>query len=182
MQILFDFIPIGLFFVFFKIYDIYVATAVAMLSTIIQIAYMWFRNKKVEKAPIITLVIILVLGGATLFFHNELFIKWKPTVLYWALSIIFIGSILLDKGSLSQRMLSEQIAITEDKWAIVDKMVIIFFLLLGGLNIYIAYSYSTEVWVNFKLFGTLAITLLFCIAVSFYMAKYAQTIESQDEN
>lgn len=182
MHILFDFIPIALFFIFFKLYDIYVATAVAMLTTILQIAYMWFRNKQVEKAPIITLVVILILGGATLFFHNELFIKWKPTVIYWALSLIFIGSNILNKGSMSQRMLAEQISVSNDKWQIIDKMVVVFFLFLGSLNIYIAYSYNTEVWVNFKLFGTLAITLLFCVGISCYIAKNAQTIESQNEN
>jgi intracellular septation protein len=181
MHLIFEFLPIILFFVAYKLCDIFIATAAAMAATIIQILYLWFKHKKIEKGPVITLVAILVLGGATLFFHDELFIKWKPTVVYWLLSaFIFINNIR-QKGPTTKKLLGEKITLPNNVWGTIDDITVYFFLFLGALNIYIAYSYTTEIWVNFKLFGALLLTILFCVSISFYIAKNAETIEVSSE-
>lgn len=181
MHLIFEFLPIILFFVTYKMFDIFVATAVTMVATIAQILYLWLKNKKVEKGPVITLVAILILGSATLFFHNELFIKWKPTVVYWSLSAFILINNILNKGPTTKKLVGEKMTLKDHIWSTIDNITIGFFFFLGALNIFVAYSYATEIWVNFKLFGALALTVLFCISISFYIAKNAETIESANE-
>jgi|TARA_B110000459_G_scaffold201014_1_gene250718 intracellular septation protein len=181
MHLLFEFLPIILFFVAYKVADIFIATAAAMAATIVQILYLWFKNKKIEKGPVITLVAILVLGGATLFFHDELFIKWKPTVVYWLLSAFIVVNKLMSNAQTTKKLLGEKMTLQNHVWTMIDNITVYFFLFLGALNLYIAYSYDTAVWVNFKLFGTLLLTVLFCVSVSYYIAKNAETIEASSE-
>ncbi|MBT4804209.1 MAG: septation protein A [Legionellales bacterium] len=181
MHFLFDFIPIALFFIFFKLYDIYVATAVAMLASTLQIAYMWYLTKKIDKTPCITLVTMLVLGGATLFFHNELFIKWKPTVIYWVISLFILGNRILTNTSSSHKLFKDKVLLDNRHWNTIDKFTAVFFAFMGFLNITIAYNYDTNTWVHFKLFGALGLMLLFCLAVSCYITKYAEEIESNEQ-
>ena len=181
MHLIFEFLPIILFFVTYKLCDIFVATAVTMVATIAQILYLWFKDKKIEKGPIITLVAILILGGATLFFHDELFIKWKPTVVYWLLSAFIFINNLMQKGPTTKKLLGEKMTLPDHVWSTIDNITVYFFFFLGSLNIFVAYTYATEIWVNFKLFGALLLTVLFCVSISFYIAKNAETIESAGE-
>lgn len=180
MNILFDFLPVALFFIVFKLYDIYAATAIAIVVAVLQNAYMYFRYKKIEKTPLITLAIMLVLGGATIFLHNEMFIKWKPTVVYWSFALVIIGMRIIKNSSLAKKMFSDKISLATEKWLVIDNSMLIFLSFLGSLNIFIAYSYDTNTWVNFKLFGALILTLVFCIAISCYMAKHSQSINSNE--
>ena len=182
MQFLLDFIPIVLFFIVFHFYDIYFATAAAMLASILQVAYMWFRYHKVDKVPLFTMLIVLVMGSATLLFHNEWFIKWKPTVLYWLMSAFIIVRAMLGKQPISSKLLDGTVTLREQYGYTVDKMIYLFLIAMGVLNIWVAYTFSTDTWVYFKLFGALALTLLFAIGVSCYIAKHADSIEMSNKN
>jgi len=172
MKLLFEMFPIILFFAVYKFKDIYTATAVAIAASIIQIVYAYIKNKKVEVPMIIGLAVIVIFGGATLIVHEELFIKWKPTVLYWLFSVIMIVGRLIFKKNIIYELLHTQINAPSQIWEKMNIMWIIFFAAVGGLNLYIVYNYSTDVWVNFKLFGILGCMILFLVIQAMMMAPY----------
>jgi intracellular septation protein len=172
MKFLFEMFPIILFFAAYKFKGIYVATSVAIAASILQITYAYFKNKKVEKPMIISLVVIIIFGGATLLVHNEMFIKWKPTVLYWIFACaLVIGRYGFNKNFI-QAMLQKQIDVPLQVWEKLNITWALFFASVGGLNIYVAYHFTTEVWVNFKLFGILGCMLVFVVIQSFMLAPY----------
>lgn len=181
MQIFYDLFPILIFFILFKLEGIYAATLGAMLAAIAQVTVFWWRNRSFEMMQIITLVVILVLGGATLFFHNPLFIKWKPTIINWAFAFVFTFLPLITKRTLVEILLSPKIKLPQHAWQNLNTSWIAFFLTVGALNVYILYNYSTETWVNFKLFGMLALSILFVIGQAFYLAKYVQDDDNNDQ-
>lgn len=172
MKLLFDFLPIFLFFITYKFYGIYTATGVAIVVSLLQVTVNRIKNKRFETMHLITFFSILILGGATLLMHNEIFIKWKPTILYWLLGLLFIGTSLFGKKPLLQRMMEANIELPITIWQRLNISWAIFFLALGGLNLFVVYHFNTNTWVNFKLFGTLGLTLLFVIIQSLYMARY----------
>lgn len=174
MKLLFDFFPILLFFIAFKFYGIYYATAVAMIASILQVAGYWIKHRRFETLHIITLVCVIFLGGATLLFHNPLFIKWKPTVIYWAFAVAFFCTHFIGKKPLIQRMMEEKLVLPQGVWHRLNLSWVIFFVVMGCVNIYVAYHFSTNIWVDFKLFGTLGLTFLFVILQAFYMARHAE--------
>lgn len=174
MQMLFDFFPIILFFVTYKFLGIYVATAVAIISSIAQTAVYRIKHKRFEVIHLITLAIITLLGGATIFLHNAIFIKWKPTVLYWALALLFLVMQLFGEKNLMQRMMDSKLSLPKKVWDKLNICWVVFFAAMGGINIYIIYHFSTDFWVNFKLFGTLGLTIAFVFVQSLYMAKYVK--------
>jgi len=173
MKLLFDFLPILLFFITFKLYDIYVATAIAILTSCLQVGYLWYRHGRVENMHLITLGLIVVLGGATLLLHDETFIKWKVTAVNWAFALIFLGSQLIFKKNLIQKMMGDQLTLTSEKiWSRLNYSWVLFFLTMGLLNLYVAYQFDTDTWVNFKLFGMMGLTLIFVIAQAIYLSQY----------
>ncbi len=172
MKILFDFFPILLFFIAFKVFDIYVATAVAIAATALQVAVAWFRKRKVEPMHLITLVLIVVFGGATIYFKDETFIKWKPTVVNWLFGLAFLLSQVFGERPFVERMLGSNVQLPPPIWRRLNLMWAVFFLTLGVVNLFVAYSFDTETWVNFKLFGLLGLTLLFAVAQSIYLSRY----------
>jgi intracellular septation protein len=173
MKFLFDLFPILLFFIAYKLYDIYVATAVIIVASIIQVAWFWFKHHRVENMHIITLVLVLILGGATIVLHDENFIKWKPTVVNWAFALAFFGSHFIGKKNLLQRMLDSQIELTKQHvWKVLNIAWVVFFVTMGILNLYVAFNFDTDTWVNFKLFGLMGLTLIFVIGQGFYLARY----------
>lgn len=174
MKMLFDFLPIILFFVAYKVWGIYVATLTAMAISLIQILYFWLRHHRFELMQVITLIIILLLGTATLLLHNPLFIKWKPTAIYWAFAVAFLVTHFFAKKTLIERMLDKNINLPKTVWRKLNLSWIIFFMLLGIVNIYVLYNFSTNAWVNFKLFGALGATILFVVIQSFYITKHAK--------
>lgn len=178
MKLLFDFLPILLFFIAYKVYGIYVATLIAIATALIQVIGYWVKYKRIETMYIVTLITLLVLGTATLVFHNEMYIKWKPTALYWLLAILFTGSHFLGKKTLTQRMMETKLSLPQQVWQNLNWSWSLFFAFLGVLNLYVVYHYSTSTWVNFKLFGTLGLTILFVIFQGIYMAKHL-TIEQK---
>ena len=172
MKLLFDFFPILLFFICFKFWGIYAATAVAMVASLVQVIFHRIKHQHYEKMHLISMSLILVLGGATLFFHNPWFIKWKPTGIYWLSSLVFIGSSFIGKKPLIQKMMEGNISLPKKIWGRLNTAWAIFFILMGALNIYIAYHYDTDIWVNFKLFGGDGFTLLFVFLQSIYLTRH----------
>jgi len=181
MKFLFEMFPIILFFAAYKFKGIYVATSVAIAASILQITFAYIKNKKVEKPMIISLAVIVVFGGATLLVHNEMFIKWKPTVLYWIFSgVLLIGRYVFDKNFV-QSMLQKQITVPAHIWERLNIIWAVFFAAVGCINIYIAYHFSTNVWVNFKLFGILGCMLIFVIIQSVILAPYLKEADEKAE-
>ncbi len=172
MKLLFDFFPILLFFIAYKFFGIFVATAVAMIASLFQVGYYWFRHHRVEMLHIITLVTILILGSATLLLHNIMFIKWKPTVIYWVFALVFLITQFFGPKTLLERMMDKQITLPPMLWKRLNLSWVFFWALMGIANLYVIYNYNTNTWVNFKLFGTLGLTILFVIGQSFFMRKH----------
>ena len=199
MKLLLDFLPIVLFFIGFKWaganpqdaqailspilgplsntsiqstqLPILIATLVAILATIFQIAYQKATGKKIEKMQWIGLILIAVFGGATLVFQNETFIKWKPTVLYIAMAIGFMGAYLFRRNPI-EMMMKAQIDMPRHAWNTLLYAWVLFFILMAIANISVAYNFSTEIWVDFKLFGSLGATLLFVLGQGFFISKH----------
>ncbi len=172
MKFLFDFFPIALFFIAFKMGDIYLATITAIVASVIQVLWSRYKTGRFEKLPLITLVTIVILGGATLFFKNELFIKWKPTALYWVLALALFISQFIGRKPLMQRLLEQNIELPIKIWHQLNLSWALFFAAMGIANLYVVYHFDTDTWVNFKLFGTLGLTLVFIVLQGFYMAKH----------
>ncbi len=173
MKFLFDFFPVILFFVAFKLSDIFVATGVAIAATVIQIGWVLVRRRKVTNMQWMSLVIIVLFGGATLILRDETFIKWKPSVLYWLAGVVFLGGLAFGTNVV-KAVMNEGISLPEPIW---KKLCIawgIFFLFKGTLNLWVAYHFSTETWVNFKLFGGMGLMIAFVIAQALWLSRYVQ--------
>lgn len=174
MKLLFDYFPILCFFIAYKLYGVYVATAVTMSACILQNAIYWLKNRRFEKLHIITLWSVLILGGLTLIFHKAIFIQWKPSIIYWIFACMLLFSQFFAKKTLLARLLGDKIAVPEKIWDQLNIAWSLFFIFLGLLNVYVIYHYSMSAWVNFKLFGTLGLTLLFVIGQAIYMSRHIQ--------
>ena len=177
MKFLFDFFPILLFFIAYKFGGIYVATGVAIAASFVQIGWVMARGKKVEPMMWISLAIIVFFGGATLLLHNETFIKWKPTVLYWLFAVILLGGAWLFKKNFIRVMMEKQVNLPDSVWNNLNLSWSAFFVVMGVANLYVAYNFSTDDWVNFKLFGTTGMMLVFVVVQSFMLSKHIQDEE-----
>jgi len=171
MQFLVDYFPLLLFFAAFKLWDIYVATAVAIVASVAQIAYFRWRRGKVEVVHWLSLLIIAVFGGATLLLHDETFIKWKPTVLYWLFAAILAVGRLGFRRNLIGALLKE-ITLPDAVWARVTWIWVAFLLAMGGVNLYVATHYSTAAWVNFKVWGAMGMFFLLAVGTVASVARY----------
>lgn len=174
MKFLFDLFPVALFFAAFKLFDIYVATAVAIGTTALQVAWLKLRGKPVHVMLWASFAIIVLFGGATLLLQDETFIKWKPTVLYWLFGGVLAGAVLLFDRNLIRALLAEQMQLPDRVWTRLNWSWVAFFAFMGAANLYVAYNYSTDLWVNFKLFGGMGLMFLFVIAQSLLLAKYSE--------
>ena len=201
MKILFDFLPILLFFGTFKYAEaekdwaarfasehfgflvsggvvgtteapVLLATMVVIVATLAQIAFLLARGKKIDLMLWISLGLVVVLGGATVWFHNETFIKWKPSVLYWAMGASFWVSQTFFHKNLLQTLIGNQLELPPSVWQRLNFAWIAFFALMGLLNLYVAYSFSTSAWVNFKLFGGMGLMLVFTLAQGVYLSRH----------
>ena len=172
MKILFDFFPILLFFIGFKLFNIYIATIVAITASLMQIVFLRLKYQFYDKMQLINFAVLLFLGGATLFFHNIIFIKWKPTGIYWLTALIFIGSLFIGQKPIIQKMLDSSISMPTKIWYRLNWAWSMFFIFLGSVNLYVAYNYDTNTWVNFKLFATLGFTVIFILLQTIYLSKY----------
>ena len=181
MKLLFDFFPVLLFFITYKLYDIYTATAVIIVASLIQVGLFWLKHRRFENMHLTTLALIIVLGGATLLLQNELFIKWKPTVVNWLFGIVFLGSQFIGKKPLIARMMSSAVVLPDSIWLRLNTGWVIFFIALGITNLFVAYNFDTDTWVNFKLFGMMGLTFLFIIAQGFYLAPHIKATDEPRE-
>jgi intracellular septation protein len=203
MKILFDFLPIALFFGMFKYAEshrdwaagvatdslgfmvsggvvgaseapVLLATVVVILATMAQIAWLKLRGRKIETMLWVSLGLVTVLGGATIYFHSEEFIKWKPTVLYWIMGgALLIGQVMFRKNGIKSLM-GAQMTLPEPVWRNVNLSWVGFFALMGLLNLYVAFNFDTSIWVNFKLFGGLGLMLLFILLQAVYLTRHAK--------
>ena len=174
MKFLFDLFPVALFFVAFKLFDIYTATAVAIGATLLQIGWLKWKRRKVDTMMWISLAIIVVFGGATLALHDETFIKWKPTVLYWLFAVSLAGSELLFRRNLIRAMLGGQVRMPDGVWVRLNWSWVAFFTFMGAANLFVAYNFPTDTWVNFKLFGGMGLMLAFVVLQALFLARYIE--------
>lgn len=189
MKLLFDFFPILLFFIAYKLWGIYAATAVAIVASVTQVSVHWWRHRRVENMHLVTLALVVVLGGLTLLLQDERFIMWKPTLVNWLFALAFLGSRFFGEKTLVQRMMGSQIVLPRPIWNRLNWSWVVFFLLLGAANVYVAFYYGLDlsaderrdIWVNFKLFGMMGLTFAFVIAQAFYLARHMRDDEKPQQ-
>lgn len=172
MKLLFDLFPVLLFFVTFKFFGVFAATAAAIVATFVQVAWVKYRHGKVDTMLWVSLGIITVFGGATLLLHDETFIKWKPTILYWVFALTLLLSPVLFKKNLMRSLLQEKMTLPDAVWGNLNLAWGVFFAVLGVINLYVAFNYSTDAWVNFKLFGATGIMLVFILGQAALLSKH----------
>jgi intracellular septation protein len=178
MKLLIDFFPILLFFAAFKVAGIYVATGVAIAATIAQIAWLRYRTGKIEPMQWVSLAVIVLFGGATIALHNETFIKWKPTVLYWLMAgSLLVGQYVFGKNLLKSLM-GSQMELPDAAWRTANWSWIGFFGVMGVLNLWVAFNYDTNTWVNFKLFGGMGLMVLFIIGQAIWLGRHIKVDEA----
>ena len=153
---------------------ILLATAFAIIATIGQVGWLMVRGKKVDKMLWISLGIIVVMGGATLVFRDATFIKWKPTVLYWAFAVVLFGSEMFFSRNLIRAMTQGQIQLPDPTWRHLNWSWVGFFAFMGALNLYVAFNFSEPTWVKFKLFGGMGLMLVFALGQGFFLARHVQ--------
>lgn len=173
-KFLFDLFPLILFFIAFRYADIYTATAVAIAAGVLQFLWLKLRGKKIETMHWINLSVIIVFGGATLLFQNDAFIKWKPTVLYWAFACVLIGGRVLFGRNIMQQLMGGQVDLPPAAWDKLNFSWAGFFLACGALNLYVAFSgqFTESQWVSFKVFGLMVLMIVFVIAQSVWLGRH----------
>lgn len=172
MKLLFDFFPILFFFIAYKFADIYVATGVAIIATFVQVAISWHRTRKVAPMQLVTLAIIIIFGGLTLYLRDEQFIKWKPTVINWLFGGAFLASQFVGRQTVIERMMGANLTLPQPVWRRLNLAWTGFFLGMGGANLYVMSHFDNDTWVNFKLFGMLGLTLVFIVIQAFYLSRH----------
>ena len=189
MQLLFDFFPLLVFFAAYKWYGIFVATGVAIVASIIQVSVHWLRNRRFETAHLTTLGVIVLFGGLTLIFRDDTFIKWKPTIVNWLFAAIVLASLMGQRRTVLEYLLGEKIHLPVTIWRKVNLAWGLFFLVAGALNYYVAFVFRTELdpqlrtdlWVNFKVFGLMGLTLVFAVIQMMLVARYIVTDNSNGD-
>jgi len=179
MKLLLDFFPIILFFAAFKLAGIYAATGVAIAATVVQIAWLRHSKGKVEPMQWISLAVIVVFGGATIALHNETFIKWKPTVLYWLMGGALAAGQLLFRKNLLKSLMGPQLELPDAAWRVTNWSWIVFFAAMGVLNLWVAFNFDTDTWVNFKLFGGMGLMVLFILGQAVYLGRHLKPEEAR---
>jgi intracellular septation protein len=173
MQLLFDFFPVIAFFAAYKVMgdNIFIATGVIIAAVIVQTAVQWVRYRKVSQMALISAVLVLIFGGLTLVIHDKAFIQWKVTVVNWLFAAAFLGSRFVGDKPLIERLMGENVTLDRALWLRLNWAWIVFFVALGAINLYVAYHFSEQVWVNFKLFGMLGLTFLFALAQGVWLSS-----------
>jgi len=190
VQLLFDFFPLILFFAAYKWYGIFVATGVAIAASIIQVSVHWLRNRRFETAHLTTLGVIVLFGGLTLMFRDDTFIKWKPTIVNWLFAAIVLASHMGQRRTVLEYLLGEKINLPVTIWRKVNLAWGLFFLAAGALNYYVAFVFRseldpqlrTDLWVNFKVFGLMGLTLAFAVIQMMLVARYIVTDNSDGDS
>lgn len=205
MKFLFDLFPILLFFIAYELGEtfpdqanaillalgvhlenatkpgVFLATVVAMGATFIQLGWAWLKYRKIDTMLWVSLVLIVVFGGLTLFLHDETFIKWKPTVLYWIFALALGLAPLLFERNLIRLMMEKQLTLPEGVWTKLNLGWAGFFAFMGVANLYVALNYSTDAWVKFKMFGSLGLMLVFVIGQTLYLSRHMDAAELEQK-
>ncbi|RKR06738.1 intracellular septation protein A [Kushneria sinocarnis] len=173
MKMLIDFLPIAVFFIVYQwTKDIVISTAVLIPATIVQVLFTWWRYRKVERMHLVTLALVILLGGATVLMGDGAFIKWKPTVVNWLFAAGFLLSPLIGGKPLIQRMMEKNLSLPRPVWMRLNLAWVGFFIVMGAVNVFVFMNFSEEIWVDFKLFGMLGLTLLFIVIQGVYLARH----------
>lgn len=207
MKILFDFLPIALFFGMFKYAEgqkewaaetatqwlgfmvsggvvgpaeapVLLATVVVIVATLAQILWLKARGKKIDTMLWVSLALVTVLGGATIYFHSESFIKWKPTVLYWVMGGALLVGQLFFKKNFIKSLMGAQMELPDSAWRVLNWSWAGFFAVMGVVNLWVAFTFDTDTWVNFKLFGGMGLMLVFVVAQALYLSRYMKSDEA----
>ena len=207
MKLLLDFLPILLFFGTYKYAEahkdwaavfatehfgfmvsggmvgvqeapVLLSTLVVIAATALQVAWLKTRGKKIDTMLWVSLGLIVVLGGATVWFHNETFIKWKPSVLYWVMALALWASANLFGKDILRQMLGDQLKLPDPIWKRLTLLWCAFFALMGVINILVAYNFSTDSWVNYKLFGGTGLMIVFMIGQGLYVSRHIEEEEA----
>ena len=174
-----EFFPIVLFFIAYKFYGIYVATGVVIVATLLQVIFTWFKYRKVKTMQWITLLLILVLGGATIYLQDEQFIKWKLSVVEWLFGIAFIGSQYIGEKPFIERKMGEHLELPKPIWRRLNTLWGLFFLTVGCINVYVMFNFNTDQWVMFKTFGVPGLMLVFIVLQVIYLYKHIPETENK---
>ena len=180
MQLLVDFIPLIAFFVAFVAFDLYVATATIIVVTALQIAYQWFRHRKVNKMLLISGVLVAVLGGITLALRNPVFLQWKLTVVNWLFAAGFLGSQIFGSKTFTERIMGHAVELEPAMWRQLNTMWVVNFAVIGALNLYVMYNFDLQIWVYFKTFGMIGLTLLTAVGQALWIS--ARTTEGRTDS
>ncbi len=182
MKFLTEFLPILAFFIAFKAFDIYIATGVAIVITLLQMLWLLWRKRPISKMQIFNFIVILVFGGLTIFLHDESFIKIKPTILYWSFALVLMISFYGFKKNLIESVMGKELELIADNpksiWAKINLSWVIYFTILGALNLYIANNYSQDIWVDFKL-STIGLLIVFIVIQGLWLSKYINKMEEE---
>jgi intracellular septation protein len=195
MKQLAEFVPIALFFIVYQLkgtslelggweysFDgIYSATAVLMLATVAQVLLTWAFTRTLERRLLWLLLAVLVFGGATLVFHNQMFIQWKPTIFNWVLALVFGGSQYIGDKNLMERTLGSQIHLPKPVWSRLNLLWVSNFIIVGGLNLVVAYNFSEDAWVSYKLYSAIGFTLVLTILTALLISPYLKDQPLADE-
>lgn len=175
-KFLFDLFPLILFFGAYRYSDIYTATAVAITASILQIIWLKVTGKAIETTHWINLTVIVVFGGATLWLHSDVFIKWKPTVLYWLFAAVLLGARLFTGRNVIKHLMGKQISLATPIWDRLNIAWATFFVMAGAANLFVAFSgyFSESQWVNFKVFGLMGLLFAFVIGQSLWLGRHIQ--------
>ena len=180
MKFLFDLFPVILFVGTYMWTDsIYVATAVIIPASVAQVAYVWFRHRRIERMLLVSMVLVLILGGLTLFLQDERFIKWKPTVLYWLFAAVLALAPYVARKNIVRLMMEKGFCAPERIWNALNVAWVLFFVLMGFLNLYIAQNFSLAFWVQFKLWGLTGLMFAFIAAQVAVLYKYVDEPEAK---
>jgi intracellular septation protein len=180
MNAFFDAIPIIIFFIAYKVFGIYIATATAMVASLIQTLTYRIIHKRFQMMQLSVFFLITVLGGTTLILHNIIFIQWKPTIVNWVFALVFFAGQFIGKKTIPDRMMGKNISLPPAVWKRLNVSWIIFFITMGFLNLYVVYHFSTDAWVNFKLFGMLGLSILFAIFQVIYLYRFINVNETAE--
>lgn len=169
MQLLLDYIPIVIFFAAYFYKDIFFATGILMVVMPVVLLVQWLLTRKINKIYLYSTVLVLVLGSATLFYRDATFLYWKPTVLNWVIAVVFLGSHWIGGKTIVERMLGNAAELSRTQWNRLNLLWVAFFVVVGGINLYVAYTFSEAFWVKFKLFGMLGLTVIFVVIQSVWL-------------
>lgn len=176
-----DFLPLIVFFAFYKMYDIFVGTWALIIATGLALIFSWIKYRKVEKMTLVTFVMVAVFGSLTIYFHNPEFIKWKVTIIYALFAFALLFAQFVMKKRLIQSLLGKEITLPAHVWGQLNVAWSLFFIACGLLNIYVAFWLSESVWINFKVFGLTALTLIFTLVCGVYIYRHMQPQEKKSD-